>query len=103
MDIVCIKTTILNILVCSAFFAANGIQWWKSPAESPDVNPIELLWGSTKTFIRDKGKPKNFGQLKDGIHKYWTAVTPAVCTSYIDNLQKVMPVVVQEAGAPSGH
>ena len=85
------------------FFVANRIQWWKSPAESPDLNPIELLWGSMKTFIRDKIKPKNLGQLKDGIRKYWTAVTPEVCTRYIDHLQKVMPVVVQEAGAPSGH
>ena len=49
--IICIKTTILNILV-SMFnvFCGNRIQWWKSPAESPDLNPIELLWGSMKTF-----------------------------------------------------
>ena len=79
---------------------ANRIQCWKSPAESPDLNPIELLWGSIETFIRDKVKTKNLGQLKDGIRKYWTAVTSEVCTRYIDHLQKVMPVVVQEAGAP---
>ena len=49
--IICIKTTILNILV-SMFnvLCGNRIQWWKSPAESPDLNPIELLWGSRKTF-----------------------------------------------------
>ena len=31
-------------------FAKNNINWWKSPAESADLNPIELLWGSMKTF-----------------------------------------------------
>ena len=72
-------------------FAVNGVQWWKSPAGSPDLNPIEMLWGSMKTFIRDKVKPKNLGEPKDGIRKYWAEVTPAVCTSYIDHLQKVMP------------
>ena len=105
MVIVCIRTTILNIRVSmfSIFFAANGVQWWQSPAASSDLNPIEMLWGSMKTFIRDKVKPKNLGELKDGIRKYWAEVTPEVCTSYIDHLQKVMPAVVEEAGAPSGH
>ena len=59
--------------------------------------------GLNEDLIRGKVKPKNLGRLKDGIRKYWTAVTPEVCTSYIDHLQKVMPVVVQETGAPSGH
>ena len=85
------------------YFEANGVNWWKSPAESPDLNPIELMWGSMKNFIRDKLKPKNLGELKEGIRKYWSTLTPEVCTRYIDHLQKVMPVVVQVEGAPSGH
>ena len=26
------------------FFEDNGINWWKTPAEAPDLNPIENLW-----------------------------------------------------------
>ena len=85
------------------FFDMNKVNWWKSPAESPDLNPIEKVWGSMKTYLRDKHKPKNLEQLKEGIRTYWKKLTPEVCTRYIDHLQKVMPVVIQEQGAPSGH
>ena len=85
------------------FFDMNRISWWKSPAESPDLNPIEKIWGSMKTYLRDKHKPRNLEELKEGIRAYWKKLTPEVCTRYIDHLQKVMPVVVAEQGAPSGH
>jgi len=81
------------------FFQMNRINWWKSPAESPDLNPIEKVWGSMKTYLRDKHKPRNLAELKEGIRTYWKKLTPEVCTRYIDHLQKVMPVVVEEKGA----
>ena len=31
-----------------AFFAENRINWWKTPPESPDANPIENLWHELK-------------------------------------------------------
>ena len=31
-----------------AFFAEKGINWWHTPPESPDANPIENLWHELK-------------------------------------------------------
>ncbi len=85
------------------FFAKNDVNWWKSPAESPDLNPIELIWGSMKMFLRDKHKARTLSELKEGIALYWSKLTRETCTKYIDHLQKDMPIVVQEEGRPSGH
>ncbi len=34
------------------FMEANWINWWKTPPESPDANPIENLWHELKECIR---------------------------------------------------
>lgn len=33
------------------FFAENSINWWKTPPESPDANPIENLWHELKVNL----------------------------------------------------
>ena len=40
------------------FMASNGVNWWKTPAESLDLNLIENLWHELKEFIRRETKPK---------------------------------------------
>ena len=34
------------------FFHANGINWWRTPPESPDLNPIENLWHELEEYMQ---------------------------------------------------
>ena len=41
------------------FFVENSINWWKTPAESPDCNPIENLWHELKDKTPKPRQNKN--------------------------------------------
>lgn len=84
-------------------FKFHGIYWWKTPPESPDLNPIENCWGSLKQYLRSSYKPTNLDELMNGIEEFWQTLTPDVCKKYISHLQKVMPKVVEVDGNPSGY
>ena len=40
------------------FLEANNINHFKTPAQSPDFNPIELVWNDMKEYISNVIKPK---------------------------------------------
>ena len=84
-----------------AFFEKEGINWWRTPPESPDLNPIEDLWHELKFYLESKVKPRNKQELVDSIKKFWERkVTPEKCAKYIDHvLHKVVPAVVEARGA----
>ena len=85
------------------FFTEHGILWWRTPPESPDLNPIENVWGSMKQFLRTTYKPHNLESLKAGIQQFWNTLTPDVCRRYINHLHKVVPKVIEVQGEPSGY
>ena len=85
------------------FFEKKGVNWWPTPPESPDLNPIENIWGSLKQYLRNVYKPKNLEELKSGIQQFWVTLTPEVCTQYIQHIQKVIPKVIENNGGPSGY
>ena len=86
-----------------AFFAENEIEWWKTPPESPDLNPIENLWHELKEYIRREVKPMIKADLITGIKAFWGTVDTPKCQKYIGHLRKVIPKVIEVQGAPSGY
>lgn len=80
------------------FMAENDINWWKWPAESPDLNPIEMVWNQLKRNV-SKRNPTTKDQLTQYIEDFWlTEMTPELCSKYIDHTFKVAPVVVAVNG-----
>ena len=53
---------------------SNAINWWHTPAESPDLNPIENFCHELKEYIRREVKPKMKQDLIDGIQTFWSTV-----------------------------
>ena len=85
------------------FLEEMGIFWWRTPAESPDLNPIENMWHELKEFIRREVKPTTKEELIDGIQTFWRTVDVAKCSKYIRHLRKVIPKVVEVEGAATGY
>lgn len=89
------------------YFKDHKVKWWKTPAESPDLNPIEKVWGSLKTYLRNvhfrKPENRSVAGMKRGIKLFWKTLTPEACKKYIDHIHKVIPIVIKNNGEASGH
>ena len=81
----------------------TGTNWWHTPPESPDANPIEKLWHEMKEFIQREVKPTTKKQqLVDGISSFWDSVDVRKCCRYIENLKKVLPRIIEKGGGATG-
>lgn len=85
------------------FYASAGINWWRTPPESPDMNPIENLWHELKEYVRREVKPRNKEQLVQGICQFWAIVDVHKCCRYIGHLRKVLPKVIEKGGDATGY
>ena len=85
------------------FFEDNGINWWRTPPESPDSNPIENMWHELKEYLRREVKPKNKEELVQEILSYWQTVIVEKCRRYIGHLKKVIPRMIELKGDATGY
>ena len=79
------------------YFEQNAINWWKTPAESPDLNPIE---NELKEYIRRQVKLRTLSDRILGIKQFWATVDVNKCQKYV---RKVIPKVIDLQGAASGY
>jgi len=86
-----------------AWMQENEVKWWKTPPESPDINPIENMWHELKEYIRREAKPHTKDELVAAIVAFWDTVDIAKCRKYIRHLRKVVPKVIEMEGGATGY
>ena len=85
--------------LAKAYYKTSGINWWTTPPESPDLNPIENLSHELKENIWCQVKPRSKEELISGIKASWATVTVA---KYIGHLLKVIQKSSND-GATTGY
>ncbi len=70
------------------------------PANSPDLNPIENLWGIIKRKMRNK-RPKNADELKATVKETWASIPPQQCHKPITSMSRRIEAVIKAKGAPT--
>ena len=86
----------------TAYIREHGVATIKTPAESPDMNPIECIWSMMKSDIRSKG-PKTQDTLCDCLIESWSRITIEHCNNLINHVQNtVFKEVVRVKGFATG-
>ncbi len=83
-----------------SWFNDHGVTVLDWPANSPDLNPIENLWGIVKRKMRDT-RPNNADDLKAAIKATWASITPEQCHRLIASKPLRIYVVIHAKGGPT--
>ncbi len=70
------------------------------PANSPDLNPIENLWGIVKRKMRNT-RPNNADDLKAAIRATCASITPEQCHRLIASMPRHIDAVIHAKGGPT--
>ncbi len=81
-----------------SWFNDHGVTVLDWPANSPDLNPIENLWGIVKRKMRDT-RPNNADDLKAAIKETWASIPPQQCHKLITSMPRRIEAVIKAKGA----
>ncbi len=83
-----------------SWFNDHGVTVLDWPTNSPDLNPIENLWGIVKRKMRDT-RPNNADDLKATVKETWASIPPQQCHKLITSTPRRIEAVIKAKGAPT--
>ncbi len=78
---------------CLNYHGVGVLDW---SANSPDLNPIENLWGIVKRKTRNKRH-----ELKATVKETWASIPPQQCHKLITSMPRRIEAVIKAKGAPT--
>lgn len=73
------------------FLTGEGINFWpkgKWPGNSPDLSPIENIWGILKESIYEEGEPRTIIGLKRKVGKFFSSFSEQMCQKVAHSMPK---------------
>lgn len=69
------------------WFFENAVPVLDWPSQSPDLNPIEHLWGVVKRRVKEE-QPKNKKELIEIIFRVWEGLPDTVCSNLVQSMSR---------------
>lgn len=79
------------------WFVDNNVNILQWPSQSPDLNPIENLWGIFKKNVNAR-KPRNLKHLEQIAVEEWANISKDVCKNLVVNYHKRLSAVIANKG-----
>lgn len=82
------------------WFEANSVPVLEWPSQSPDLNPIEHLWGVIKKEIKGKCAT-NKKNLMEAIKEVWEGIPFTVTRDLVHSMPRRIAAVLKAKGGPT--
>ncbi len=86
-----------NIITTTALLKKLRVKVMDWPSISPDLNPIEHLWGILKWKVEEHKVP-NIHQLRDVVMEEWKRTPVATCEALMNSMPKRVEAVLENNG-----
>ncbi|KAK3537399.1 hypothetical protein QTP70_008851 [Hemibagrus guttatus] len=86
----------------SEWLKKNKMKTLEWPSQSPDLNPIEMLWHDLKKVVHAR-KPSNVAELQQFCKDEWAKIPPQRCNRLIASYRKHLIAVVAAKGGPTSY
>ncbi|KAG2456962.1 TCB1 transposase, partial [Polypterus senegalus] len=86
----------------SEWLKKNKMKTLEWPSQSPDLNPIEMLWHDLKKAVHAR-KPSNKAELQHVCKDEWAKIPPERCKRLIASYRKHLIAVIATKGGPTSY